>query len=140
MTTRADKFNIQDKKKEYYSDFLNGFDKNPVTGFLARVTNADSIKQSLRNIILTINGERFFDSGIGSKVNASLFELVSPITKEDLRRSVSEACRREHRAHIHNVVVDVFPDGNSFLVAIDFSEVASPEQMQSLELIVRRVR
>lgn len=140
MTSRADKFSVKTKQKEYFSDFLNNFDKNPVTGFLARVTNEEAIKQSLRNIILTNNGERFYDSGIGSKVNASLFEPMNPITQEDLKFSISEACKLEPRAYVHNIIVNVMADGNAVLISIEFSPINSQEERHALDLIVRRVR
>ena len=73
--SRADKNTLEQKKREIYSDFLNNFDQNPFTGVLARVTNEESVAQSLKNITLTNRGERFYNSNKGSRIRSSLFEL-----------------------------------------------------------------
>ena len=62
---RADKQTLERKKSELYSDFLTNFDMNPVTGNLAKVTNESSVKQALRNLMLTMTGERFYDAHKG---------------------------------------------------------------------------
>jgi phage baseplate assembly protein W len=72
--TRAQTLTGVGKKEEYYSDFLNSFAKTPVGEQLARVVNERSINQALKNIILTNRGERLFQPGIGSDINAMLFE------------------------------------------------------------------
>jgi len=72
--TRAESFTANKKQTEYFSDFLNSFAKTPVGDKLARVTNEQSVNQSLRNIIKTINGERLFNPDFGSQVLSSLFE------------------------------------------------------------------
>jgi phage baseplate assembly protein W len=83
--SQSDRFTIKNNR-EYFSDFMANFDKNPVTGNLARVTNEDAIKQSLRNLVLTNRTERFYQPHIGSKVQSLLFDPMGPET-EDLLRS-----------------------------------------------------
>ena len=75
--TRADALTGTVKQQEYFSDFLNNFNKTPVGNQLGRVINQDSVNQSLRNIITTNVGERFFQPGIGSNVYKMLFEPLS---------------------------------------------------------------
>ena len=74
MQTRADKYTQVGKKQEFYSDFMNNFVKHPVNNSLARLTNEESVKQSIRNLILTNVGERMFEPDVGSTVNNALFE------------------------------------------------------------------
>ena len=75
---RADIYTHNYKKEERYSDFLMSFEKNPQSGNLGRVTNEQSIKQSLISLIMTNRGERFYDVNIGSKVKASLNRSTPP--------------------------------------------------------------
>ena len=82
--TRAESISPKGKQGEFFSDFLNSFAKTPVGNQLGRVTNEKSVNQSLRNLIKTNLGERFFQPIVGSDVNASLFENVNSILLMDL--------------------------------------------------------
>lgn len=75
--TRADALTGAVKQQEYFSDFLNNFNKTPLGNQLGRVINEDSINQSLKNIISTNIGERFFQPNVGSNVYRMLFEPMS---------------------------------------------------------------
>lgn len=75
--TRADVLTGKTKQQEYFSDFLNNFNKTPVGNQLGRVINEESVNQSLRNIISTNVGERPFQPGIGSNVYKMLFDPIS---------------------------------------------------------------
>lgn len=75
--TRADALTGTLKQQEYFSDFLNNFTKTPVGNQLGRVINEDAVNQSLRNIISTNVGERFFQPGVGSNIYKMLFEPLS---------------------------------------------------------------
>jgi len=57
-----------------YSDFTNNLGIHPITGNMTRVINKESIKQSLRNLILTNTGERIYNAGMGTNINRLLFE------------------------------------------------------------------
>ena len=138
---RADKYSLEQKKTEIYSDFLNSFEQNPLTGALARVTNEDSVKQSLRNIILTNIGERFYDSNKGSKIKQSLFELYDPSTVEIIRIQLGEAIAAyEPRAIIQDIRLQEDLERNGYYVTLIFSIINIPDQTFSLDLSIQRVR
>ena len=138
---RADKFSLEQKKTEIYSDFLNSFEQNPLTGALARVTNEDSVKQSLRNIVLTNVGERFYDSNKGSKIKQSLFELYDPSTVEIIRIQLGEAIAAyEPRAIIQDIRLQEDLERNGYYVTLIFSIINIPDQTFSLDLSIQRVR
>ena len=119
--SRADKFSLEQKKREIYSDFLNSFDSNPFTGQLARVTNEQAVAQAIKNIVLTMHGERFYNSRKGSRIRSSLFETyddtIEDIIKLDLRDTLAVY---EPRALINDIVVQDNLDGNSIGVTIIF--------------------
>jgi phage baseplate assembly protein W len=140
MSTRADRFTQIAKKQETFSDFLNNFDKTPVTSTLAKIVNEESIKQSLRNLILTNMGERLFQPLVGSNVNRSLFEPADSITADSLIYYIKNCIRQnEPRVLLNDVFVFANSDGNSFLVTIVFSVINNTAPI-SLDLILRRVR
>ena len=138
---REDKLTIEQKKIEYYSDFLNDFDKNPVTGFLARVTNEESVKQSIKNIILTGRGERFYNPYFGSTVRSSLFDPMIDTTFIAIKESIIESINNfEPRADLKAVIVTPYKDTNDVFVKIVFGVKNYIEDQFSLELTISRLR
>ena len=138
---RADNYSLEQKKTEIYSDFLNSFEQNPLTGLLARVTNEESVKQSLKNIILTNVGERFYDSNKGSKIKQSLFELYDPGTIEIIQIQLSEAIAAyEPRAVIQNIRLQEDIERGGYYVTLIFSIINIPDQTFTLDVSMQRVR
>lgn len=140
--TRADKHTFESKKRETYSDFLNNFDVNPFTGLLVRVTNEESVKQALKNLVLTQEGERFYDMNKGSRILHSLFELYDAgllhIAKVQLEQSLQYY---EPRAIIHDIrMAPDHLDSNAYTCQIVFSIRNIPGQNYNLNLAVNRVR
>jgi phage baseplate assembly protein W len=62
------------REVEIYSDFTNNMLITPVGEQLARVINVNSVKQSIKNLILTNTGERPFQPNIGGNIHELLFE------------------------------------------------------------------
>lgn len=143
---RGDRFTIKTNQIEYYSDFTTNLDKNPVTGYLAKVTNEDSIEQSLKSLILTKRTERFFQPWIGSKIFALLFEPNDITTnyalQEEIKTTISNC---EPRVTVINISVQNYtnglqPDDNSLLVTITYTINAIPNQTFNLDVILERTR
>ncbi len=128
-----------EKQNARYSDFLNNFDVNPVTGNLAKVTNENSIKQALRNRILTNRGERFYDASYGSNIKAQLFDIVSPETADNIRMYVENCINHEPRVKL--VSVEIYDEAtlNGYRIGISFNIINIPDT-QSLQLVLKRAR
>jgi phage baseplate assembly protein W len=139
MVTRADKFSPS-QKQEYFSDFLNNIDRHPVNNTLAKAVNETSVKQSIRNLILTNLGERLFQPTIGSNITYALFEPNDVITAENISSFVrSTINQNEPRAVLLSVNVYSNPDKYSFNVNIIFSLINSNVPIQ-MTVILKRVR
>jgi phage baseplate assembly protein W len=140
ILSRSDKITSKSRQKEYYSDFSRNLDLNPVTGFLVRLTNEDAIKASMENLIMTMNGERYYHDTIGSTVMASMFDLQDELTIHKIKTSI-ETCLRNNEPRASNVMVEVHPDviNNLLTVNIKFVSVNLPNQVQELN-ITRRIR
>lgn len=137
---KADKIGLERKKVEYYSDFLSTFDKNPVTGYLAVVSNEDAIKQSIRNIIFTNKNERFYNPGFGSDILRSMFDPMDPVSLMTLRQNVIDSINNfEPRAIVEDVLVSPAYDENSVNIRIVFS-IANFNDTFSMNVIVKRIR
>lgn len=138
---RSDKLTAQRNKIERYSDFVTDFDFSPITGYLAKVTNEQAVRQSLKNLILTNVGERFYNSRLGSRLQASLFEPVSPETVEVIRLLIKEVVDGyEPRAIIHDIKASESVDSNAYDITIVFSVINIPEQNFVLQLSVLKAR
>ena len=56
------------------------FQTNPVNLDLIGMKDNNAISRSLRNLVLTYPGERFFNPDLGSKVSQSLFDNLDDIS------------------------------------------------------------
>ena len=140
--SRADKNTLEQKKREIYSDFLNNFDQNPFTGVLARVTNEESVAQSIKNLVLTNQGERFYNSSKGSRVRQSLFEMFNQMSADIVKQDLIDYLSfYEPRCIINDIIVqgDTL-DLNSFNIDIIFQIINIPEQNFQVSLNVQRIR
>jgi phage baseplate assembly protein W len=129
-------------QNEYFSDFLASFDKSPMSSDLAIIRNENSIKQSVRNLILTNLGERLFRPTIGGNVNRMMFEPMTGFTADDLKKDILNTIRQnEPRVSSSDLIVTVIPsyDQNQITVNILFTIVTSPNQI-TLSIILQRVR
>jgi phage baseplate assembly protein W len=140
MTSRADLFTASKKKQEYYSDLPNNMTLHPITGVLTRVTNEDSVRQSLKNLVLTNLGERLFQPTIGGDVRRALFEPNDTVTASNIAFFIKQTIKaNEPRATLLNVIVNPRPESYSFDVSIVFSVINNPQPIY-LNIVLRRVR
>lgn len=125
---------------ERYSDFLVNFDKNPSTGNLAKVVDSEAIKQAIKLLILTDQGERFYGTIKGSKLKSLLFEPANADTADLIRTTISQTIRNnEPRVDLVGIEVFDFSDYNAYKVNIFFSIINTNENVK-LDIILKRAR
>lgn len=140
MSTRADNFTQTKKIPDLFSDFLNDLTPHPITKDLVRNRNDQSIKQAIKNIVLTNLGERLFQPTIGSEIGGALFEPNDIILEENLKFTIRSAIAfHEPRAQVLNVEVFSFSEENRVAINIYFSIINSTV-VETVNLILRRVR
>jgi phage baseplate assembly protein W len=138
---RADRNSITAKTPEYYSDFLANFDRNPVTGLLARATNEESVKLALKNLVLTQLSERPYQPTVGSKVNSVLFDPIDNVTEKLLSDTIRSCINNnEPRVNLVDVVVESHPNRNEYRVSIYFNLKNIPDKTVAFSFILNRVR
>jgi phage baseplate assembly protein W len=140
MSTRADRYTQLQKVPDLFSDFLTDLTPHPITKDVMRVRNDASVKQSIKNLILTNYGERPFQPTVGCNIYGSLFEPNDRFFFDDLENSIRNTILyNEPRATVLQVTVQSLSDGNSVGVSVLFALINSMEP-QSLDIILRRVR
>lgn len=115
------------KKSRNFSDISMNFLKNPFTKDTTKVTNADAIKQAVKNLVLTVPGERFFNPDFGSRVTDLLFEPMDPFLVDAIRIEIETAIKNfEPRIFLSEVVVTPDYDINSISVSIEYEIIGLP--------------
>lgn len=109
------------KKLSIYSDLRKDMEINPITSDLALKTDEESVKESLKNLILTNKGERLFQPNLGSDVVKSLFDTMTPASIKVLENSIRNTINNyEPRANVLNIEVLPYYDENMVKVNITF--------------------
>lgn len=128
------------KEKVVFSDLDSLFVPNPITKQLARKTNREAVKQSVKNLILTNYFERPFKSDIGCSIRYYLFELWSPALKQTMENAIREVIDNyEPRADVLEVLVEDRSELNALSITVAFS-VRNDVNPVVLNVILERVR
>ena len=65
-----------------FKDISMSLEVNPINADIIGVKNDTAIARSIRNLVLTTPGERFFNPDLGSSVNEVLFDVIDVIKKQ----------------------------------------------------------
>ena len=140
LVVRTTKSTPRFVKPVLYSDVYTNFDVEFVKKDLLSLENEESVKTSIKNILLTNRGERFFNPTFGSDIRSMLFENYTQATEQIIRDLIKTAIKNfEPRADILDVKVFGNPDSNSMSLTIIFSIINKSEPV-TLELTLNRVR
>ena len=124
-----------------FKDISMTFQANPLNDDLIGLKNANAIARSLRNIVFTLPGEKFFDENFGSRITESLFENIDEITAtiiiDEIRQSI---INYEPRVSLINV--EAFPDydNNTFDVNITYEIIGADVPNQELQFVLQSSR
>jgi len=130
--------NNSKRSTRIYSDLNLNFTKNPATKDVARLTDIEAVKRSVRNLILTNRFERPFHPEIGSSVRALLFENITPLNAVLLQDRIEEVIENfEPRVNLNQVIVQDEIDNNQYRVTISFYVVNTPEPVTITEFLQR---
>jgi phage baseplate assembly protein W len=116
-----------------FKDISLSFQVNPLNYDLIATKNETAIARSVRNLILTQPGERFFNQNLGSNVSRTLFENLDQISASVIKDEIENTINNyEPRVDLIDVIVDPNYDNNEFNVTIRYYIVGidvSPQQL-----------
>ena len=130
------------KQDILYSDLRKDLLLNPVNSDVSRYTDEDSIKESIKNLLLTDTGERLFNPTLGSNIRKMLFEnIIHPETNYILKDLIKTTIENfEPRCNLISVnISNLFNDQNSATITIMFS-VINIQTPITLNVVLNRVR
>jgi len=124
-----------------FKDISLSFEPHPITKDLPVLKNANAIRRSVRNLVQTIPGERFFNPILGSSVYDSLFDLMDFGTSNLIEQEIVTTLRNfEPRVNNVRVRVSVRSDQNNFDVTIFFDIVGAALPSQEFSFILEATR
>ena len=124
-----------------FKDISLSFEPHPITKDLPVLKNANAIRRSVRNLVQTIPGERFFNPILGSSVYDSLFDLMDFGTSNLIEQEIVTTLRNfEPRVNNVRVRVSVRSDQNNFDVTIFFDIVGAALPPQEFSFILEATR
>ena len=116
-----------------FKDISMSFEVNPINADIIGVKNETAISRSIRNLVLTTPGERFFNEDLGSGVSEILFDVLDDISASVIRDEIETTIIRfEPRVKLTDVNVKPDYDSNEFNVTIKYDIVgidALPQQL-----------
>ena len=124
-----------------FKDISMAFQVNPLTSDLITIKNQTAIARSLRNLVLTSPGERFFNNSLGSRVNELLFENMDDLTASDIKSEIENTIENfEPRVNLLETRVSANPDSYEFDVVITYEIVGIDAQAQQLSFALQPTR
>ena len=131
----------QQRVKRKFKDVSMSFEKNPLNDDLISLSNTSAIARSIRNIVFTSPGEKFFNPDFGSRISESLFENVDEVSalaiEDEIRSSIINF---EPRVNLLDTVVVPNPDDNEMNVTIEYEIVGIDIPPQQLEFVLLPTR
>jgi phage baseplate assembly protein W len=124
-----------------FKDISMSFKVNPLTDDLIAIKNQTAIARSLRNLVLTSPGERFFNNNLGSRVNQLLFENMDDLTAASVKSEIENTIKNyEPRVKLLKTRVSPNPDSYEFEVIITYEIVGIEAQAQQLSFALQPTR
>ena len=124
-----------------YKDISLSFDPHPITKDLPILKNERAISRSVRNLVQTIPGERFFNPIIGSDVRRLLFDFIDVGTATAIEDEILTTISNfEPRVNNVSVQVDARPDENNFNVTVFFDIIGQSLPTQNFSFLLESTR
>jgi len=124
-----------------FKDLSMTFQANPINYDLIALKNETAIARSIRNLVFTYPGEKFFNENLGSKVSRSLFENMDDISASVIKDEIENTIRNyEPRVDLIEVVVSPNYDNNEFNVTINYRIVGIDVLPQQLSFALQPTR
>jgi len=130
-----------ERVSQSFRDISASFQANPLNNDLVVLKNANAIARSIRNIISTSPGEKFFDPDFGSNVTKLLFENLDDVSAISIRDEIENSINN-YEPRVSLISVDTTPDydNNSLDVKLIYRIIGVDIPPQQLEFVLLPTR
>ena len=99
-----------------------------------------AVKQAVKNLLLTSEGEKPFNPNFGSNLNSALFSLDTEFDPEYVQNLIYDAITNyEPRASVLSVAVQMQSDYNALDASVEF-QVVNTKEIVTLNVSIARLR
>ena len=130
-----------ERVSQAFKDISMSFQVNPLNNDLIGLKNANAIARSVKNIVFTVPGEKFFNENFGSEITASLFENISELSgaqiEDEIRQSIENY---EPRVELINVTAIPDYDNNQFDAVVVYKIIGMDIPPQELSFVLQPTR
>lgn len=124
-----------------FKDISLSLQVSPLTYDVLTTKNETAIARSVRNLVLTLPGERFFNPDVGSDINRSLFDNIDIISASTIKSQIESTIRSyEPRVSLTEVQVQPNFDNNEFNVTIRYNIIGIDVPAQQLVFVLQPTR
>ena len=130
-----------ERQSKDFRDISMSFKANPINYDLIGLKNENAIARSIRNIVLTQPGEKFFNPRFGSEVSSSVFENMD----EDIASRIEFQIREsldiyENRITINDIKVNPDYDRSEYNVTLVYTVTGIDALPQQLSFTLQSTR
>lgn len=124
-----------------FKDLSMSFQVNPLNKDLIEIKNETAIARSIRNLVFTYPGERFFEPLLGYGPNQSLFENLDEAYASKIESDIRNAINNfEPRVELVDLTVEPVFDDNTFNITIKYRIVGVDIPSQQLSFVLQPTR
>ena len=124
-----------------FKDISATFQTNPLNSDLIALNNSNAISRSIRNLILTVPGDKPFQPDLGSEVYDSLFDQLDQITATSIQSQIENTIiRYEPRVSLTSVDVKSNIPNNAFDVLITYEVIGVDLPTQQISFALELTR
>jgi len=136
----ATQTNESTRSSKIFKDLNLDFQQNTATKDIQKITDVESVKRSVRNLISTNHYEKPFHPEIGSNLRAMLFELMTPQMNHVITKQIENLINNyEPRCRLVQVYTQPMFDRNGYSVQISFY-VQNHQEPVIVESFLERLR
>ena len=124
-----------------FKDLSASFQTNPLSNDLIALKNESAIARSVRNLVLTAQGERPFQPVLGTGISRLLFENMDKLTASSIRSEIRTTIENyEPRVEINEIIVEADFERNAFDVTLQYFIIGIDVPEQELTFALEPTR
>ena len=124
-----------------FKDISMSFQANPLNDDLIGLKNENAIARSVKNIVFTLPGEKYFNPNFGSKITDTLFQNIDDISAAVIVDEIKQSIiNYEPRVDLTDVQADPDFDNNEFNITVIYEIIGADVPAQELQFALQAAR